>query len=617
MKKEVAKPLAVFGVAREAVLLLSAKQRLTFTAIVALRLVINGIDVAAVAALGVLGALTATTLSNQDEVTFLGYSFEGIGPDQALPILGIVLFLFALKAIASILLTRRSAYFLAGVEIEASTHIARHLFSGPVDRLYRYSRSEVQFSVTTSTSALFTGVLGGVSTLVIEAALLVSIFTLFIFADWVGAIAIFAYFVTIVVALQLLVSRKFIAAGRKITSGGIGAGETILEIFNLFRDIAVLGRREYFFSKFEKTKRKQALASASIQVLNLVPKYFIETALIAGAIAFLAWQVSRGDLTQALTALGIFLAGGARAVGAIVPIQSTINNLQVRVRQSELARDLLFQAGKPVVTLFRNVDDEWIPQMETQDPATSNGGFPFTLTDVTYYYPNTSTPALSDVTIAGEPNSFVAIIGHSGAGKSTVADVLLGLAMPIHGTVSIGDASPSKLIEEHPGCLAFVPQKPGLIHGSIAENIALGVPPEDIDIAQVHQVVELSQLSDVVDALPEGIWASLGKHADSLSGGQLQRIGLARALYPSPRLIVLDEATSALDAETESEILKVVNLNRHKCSFVVIAHRLATVQKADVVYVLDSGKVIACGTFAEVRKSVPKIEEYVQLMSFD
>jgi len=609
----------VLNVVREALSLLSPKQKLVFGLIVGMRLALNGLDVIAVAALGVLGAISAAAISGQDEISFLGYTLDGLGQDQALPILGAVLALFIAKALFSIFLTRRSAYFLARLEIDKSTLIARYLFSGRIDALHRYSKSEVQFSVTQSTSALFSGVLGGFATLIVESTLLISIFVLFILVDWIGAIGVFIYFAAIVVALQVLVSRKFSAAGKKITAGGIGAGETILEMFSLFRDIAVLGKTQHFLAKFEKTKKKQALASASIQVLNLVPKYFLETALIAGAIGFLVWQITKGDLEEALAALGVFLAGGARAIGAMVPIQSSINNLQVRLRQSELARKILRQTEKETETLAPNQfpgDPFGATEQEGGTPQPS-GGFTFQVQDVTYTYPKSETSALTNISLEGGRNSYTAIIGQSGAGKSTLADLLLGLATPESGFVLVEGVSPVELIKQSPGSLGYVPQRPGLLQGSIAENIALGIPPELIDESRVLEVVELSQLSEVVNSLPQGIWTSLGKHANSLSGGQLQRIGLARALYTRPRLVVLDEATSALDAETESEIIHVIEASRTYCSFVVIAHRLSTIQRADLVCVLERGRVIAQGSFAEVRQKVPRIENYVNLMSFD
>jgi ATP-binding cassette subfamily C protein len=154
------------------------------------------------------------------------------------------------------------------------------------------------------------------------------------------------------------------------------------------------------------------------------------------------------------------------------------------------------------------------------------------------------------------------------------------------------------------------------VSGSLANNVALGVPADEIDDDGVREALRKAQLLDFVDTLPEGIHSSLGPHSDSLSGGQIQRLGFARALYTNPRLIILDEATSALDAATEASVASSIKNVGGETTVIVIAHRLSTIQDADQVHVMDGGKIIASGTFSEIRKAVPMVEEYVQLMSF-
>jgi ATP-binding cassette subfamily C protein len=156
-----------------------------------------------------------------------------------------------------------------------------------------------------------------------------------------------------------------------------------------------------------------------------------------------------------------------------------------------------------------------------------------------------------------------------------------------------------------------------MVSGTIAQNIALGIPDEKIDEDWVWECLRLAALDEVVHGMPGGIHSSLGKQSDQLSGGQLQRLGLARALYPKPRLVILDEATSALDAGSEAAVSKNIRELGDRVTLVVIAHRLSTIQHADTVYVVDEGKVIASGPFKKLRKTVPMIEEYVRLMSFD
>jgi ATP-binding cassette subfamily C protein len=207
-------------------------------------------------------------------------------------------------------------------------------------------------------------------------------------------------------------------------------------------------------------------------------------------------------------------------------------------------------------------------------------------------------------------------MGPSGAGKSTIADMLCLLLSPTSGRVS-QIINSSKLEPSIGGRVSYVPQKPGMISGTILENVALGVEPERVDREEVIHALQAAHLGTLIKELPEGIDTSLGKLKDSLSGGQMQRLGLARAIYSKPNLLVMDEATSALDAESESEIQKTLEEMRGRVTVVVIAHRLNTIQHADKVILLEDGKVSDSGTFKELIARNPSVEKVVDLMRID
>jgi ATP-binding cassette subfamily C protein len=351
-----------------------------------------------------------------------------------------------------------------------------------------------------------------------------------------------------------------------------------------------------------------------MRFIMAIPRYFVETALAVGALAFVAWQLSRGEVTDGLVTAGVFLAGGVRMMAALLPLQNAVLALKNQAEKAKISQEILQKsrlAKEKILAVLESSNDSLVAYTE------SDSGVRVDLRDVRFTHPGSSKPAVHQVTFSIAPGSYVALVGPSGAGKTTLADLILGLNTAQSGTVTVDNIPARDLRESRPGLMAYVPQRPGLISGSLVENIALGLPPEAIDYPRVESALKKARLEEFVNDLPDGVHTRLGKNLDSLSGGQVQRLGLARALYTNPKLIVLDEATSALDAEAEASISDSIHSIGKDTTVVVIAHRLSTVQRADQVHVIDDGKLVASGTFKELRKSVPMIQEYVRLMSFD
>jgi ATP-binding cassette subfamily C protein len=205
-------------------------------------------------------------------------------------------------------------------------------------------------------------------------------------------------------------------------------------------------------------------------------------------------------------------------------------------------------------------------------------------------------------------------MGPSGAGKSTIADLLCQVLTPTSGKVLRIDKQNSLSAGTLRGRVSYVPQKPGLVSGTIADNVALAIEKEEVDRTRVMEVLKLANLDSLIAGLPDGVDTPLGKLQDGLSGGQMQRLGLARALYSRPGLLVMDEATSALDAESESEIQKALDYMRGKVTVVLIAHRLNTIQHADLVVLIEEGRVTDTGTLKDLISRNRSVERVVDLM---
>ena len=210
--------------------------------------------------------------------------------------------------------------------------------------------------------------------------------------------------------------------------------------------------------------------------------------------------------------------------------------------------------------------------------------------------------------------SSVAFVGPSGAGKTTIVDVLLGVLAPDTGKVTISGMAPLAAVAKWPGAVSYVPQDVVISNGTIRENVALGYPIAVATDELVMGALKVANLDDFIEGLPEGVDTSVGERGTKISGGQRQRLGIARAMFTKPHLLVLDEATSSLDGETEASISAAIHALRGSTTVVMIAHRLSTVRNADIVVYLAGGKAIASGTFEEVRRAVPDFDRQAVLM---
>jgi len=225
------------------------------------------------------------------------------------------------------------------------------------------------------------------------------------------------------------------------------------------------------------------------------------------------------------------------------------------------------------------------------------------LENVVVKYTSASLPAVAGISLTIRPGEFLAITGPSGSGKSTLVDALLGIIPLQSGSVTISNENPQNAISRWPGKIGYVPQNVILVPGTVLENVALGFDKSDVSVDAIWNALETANLSDFVQNLPDQLETRIGEGAFGLSGGQTQRLGIARAMYSSPELLVLDEATSALDSTTEKSVSESIEALQGKVTAIVIAHRLSTVMSADRIVLFENGKISASGSFDELKSS--------------
>jgi ABC-type multidrug transport system fused ATPase/permease subunit len=327
--------------------------------------------------------------------------------------------------------------------------------------------------------------------------------------------------------------------------------------------------------------------------------------VILGALLIGAAQFLLQDAAYAVATLAIFLAAGTRIAPAVLRVQQGSVLIRGSMGQAKPTLDLIEALGTSLI--IENIDDKvdvvhegFIAEIRVQG--------------VTLSYPNNSTPAIKDVSLVISAGKSVAFVGPSGAGKTTIIDIFLGVLIPEEGSVQISGLPPQLAVAKWPGAVSYVPQDVVIVGGSIRENVALGYPLSEATDELVMSALKVAQLESFIASLPNGIDTQVGERGTKISGGQRQRLGIARAMFTRPNLLVLDEATSSLDGETEAGISEAIHALRGATTVVMIAHRLSTVRDADIVVYMDKGRVSAVGTFNEVREDVPDFDRQAKLM---
>lgn len=588
-------------------------ERIKFSLFLIYRSFASLLDLLGVLAIGYLAASTAFYLSRggdvSGQVSIGSLSLPSVGPSSLPAISVAILSLFVLKALISVLLTRQLALFLARIEARSARDIALVGYSNGLEESRDNSREEVVFAIQIGSPSAFNAILNSVGTLVSEGFLFLLLLVSFYLINPAVALLALLYFGIIGAVIQVFLGRVMHSAAKRMAEGTIRANLALADLGEVTREATVLSREHFFIERIYRARLEAAGSNASQFVLAGMPRYIVETALIIAIAVFVVVQALSGDLVASAATIGVFLSGGLRLTASLLPLQSALLTIKQSLPPATKALDILEK-----VSSIKGSASSPDPAPKSQ---TEGRPLDVTISNLSFSYVNSKEKALDSISLKIRGGSQAAIIGVSGSGKSTLADLILGLLNPSSGTVLVGAHDPREFMKMRPGEMSYVPQNPGMVSGSIASNIALGLRNDDIDEGRLKEAITKSFLSKFINSLPEGVNTDLGKRKDELSGGQIQRIGLARALYTRPTLLVMDEATSSLDGHSENEIKKALDAMRGTVTVILIAHRLNTIQEADVVFFVEAGKVVDAGTFPELVKRNAKVKQLTNLMSIN
>ncbi len=590
---------------------LPTSDRSKIVLVVILQIGLGFLDLVGVATIGVLGALAVTGVQSiqpgnrvSSVLQILGLSnlsFQGQIAVLGLSAAGILVFRTAL----SIVVTRKIFFFLSRRGAMISSDLISRLLSQPLLKVQERSTQETLYSLTTGVSSITLGVLGTSITLVADGSLLIiMIFALFV-VDPTIAITSLLFFGVLGYILYRIMNVKAHKLGFLNSEISIQSNEKIIEVLNSYRESVVRNRRDYYAREIGRLRLKLADVLAEIQFMPNVSKYVIESGIVLGAVLIAGVQFALQDARQAVGTLAVFLAAGTRIAPAIMRLQQSA--IQIRSAIGAAIPTLYLIESLKDASPVREVDDE-LDLLHTGFEARVS------LSGVCLKYPGKNHPALEDVSLEVVIGRSLAIVGSSGAGKTTLVDVLLGILPPNTGLVSISGKPPLVAISRWPGAISYVPQDVTISNGSFRDNVGLGYPKELATDDLVWAALDIAQLSEFVRRLPQGLDTPVGEAGARISGGQRQRLGIARAMFTQPKLLVLDEATSSLDGQTEADISDAIQGLKGTVTVVMIAHRLSTVRNADQVIFMDAGKILARGSFEEVRRAIPDFDNQAKLM---
>lgn len=418
-----------------------------------------------------------------------------------------------------------------------------------------------------------------------EAVVSLLIFMVLLFNDVVMTLFIIAVFGILTLLIVKVFKPKLNKIGAKNQAIQSRIAKWRIQATYGLKDVKVLNREEFFVRNYYETGKTGADVARNYAVLNNTPRLLIETVFIVSMLAFIAVYINGGgDITTIATTISAFAVAAVRVLPSVNRINTYITEIAYTQPSLDFVYENLQEGMKTDAMLAERKANSQIEKLKLEDKIELN--------HISFHYPDSDKNIFKDAHMIVPKGKSVGIIGASGAGKSTIVDVLLGLLHAQEGEITCDGVDIFKNYESWLAQIGYIPQTIYLVDESIRDNIAFGIDADRIDDKRIWEVLEEAQLKTFVEELPEGLDTTIGDRGVRLSGGQRQRIGIARALYNDPEILVFDEATSALDNDTEAAVMEAVNSFHGRKTMVIIAHRLNTIEKCDLIYKVENEKLV-------------------------
>jgi ABC-type bacteriocin/lantibiotic exporter with double-glycine peptidase domain len=597
------------GLFKKILALLDSKQKLRMIFVLFVQVLFSILDILGIALIGLIAALTVSALQWQSPKGYLQEILQILRIED-LSIQGQVLFLaltstmlLVIKTITSVFLARKTTFYLMRTSFKLSGELFSRVLNSNLTFINRDSISQLQYSITSGVERIMVGILGSLVNMISDLVLLALIITGLAVVDPIIAILSLSGFSIIGITIYYFLSIRAKYLGLERARLEVANQQLMREAFVSFRELFVRYTGPVYARKLVEKQLRMADVAAEIAFMPQVSKYIMEISIVVVAMIVAGQQFFFNEAKDALSVLSVFLMASLRIAPAILRIQQSF----VLVRTN-------LSSALPTLSL---VDEIRGIEVVGQIPEYSQHHLGFVgdiqIDEVSFRYPNSIERSIENCSLRIPEGAFCAIVGPSGAGKSTLVDLMLGIQSPEKGKILISGLSPKEAVTKWPGAISYSPQSTTITDGTVRENIVFGFQCSEED-AWLLNAITTSQLTEFVEERAEGLQSTLGDAGNRISGGQRQRLGIARALFTNPKVLVLDEATSALDSVTESLLQHELEKMKKTRTLVVIAHRLSTVKKADLIIYMDKGKILTQGTFAEVRAQIPEFERQAGLL---
>ena len=439
----------------------------------------------------------------------------------------------------------------------------------------------IQRNITSDVNNMYALILS-ILQLVSETIVFVFLLAVLLLSDWMMTAMIAVLLITTLWVIKSVIKPIMHKAGEDNQNYYSGLFKWISQTVQGIKEVKIAGKEQYFTDEYIKCGKGYVDAVQKYTLYNSIPRLLIETICIIGMVSYMMVLVATGrDFTQMMPILSAFSVAAIR----LMPCANRINNQLTSIAfyqpffmgVSDNLQDEI--SGKNTDMSFAKETDKKLPIHKS-----------ISMRDVTYHYPNSDVLIFDHADMEIPIGSSVGIVGASGAGKTTVVDILLGLLEVQTGGVYADDVNIKDEYRSWLKNVGYIPQLIFMLDDTILKNVAFGVPEDEIDMNRIWEVLKEAQMDEFVRSLPEGLNTGIGERGIRISGGQRQRLGIARALYYDPEVLILDEATSALDNDTEAAIMDAINSLQGRKTLVIIAHRLQTIEKCDMIYRIEGGK---------------------------